>query len=40
MGSIHAKVYSELEGCELVGVVDTQKDKLINLPAGISVSLY
>ena len=27
MGSIHAKVYSELEGCELVGVVDTQKEQ-------------
>ena len=26
MGSIHAKVYSELDGCELVGVVDTQKE--------------
>jgi predicted dehydrogenase len=27
MGSIHAKVYSELEGCELVGVVDTRKEQ-------------
>ena len=27
MGSIHAKVYSELAGCELVGVVDTQKER-------------
>jgi predicted dehydrogenase len=27
MGSIHAKVYSELDGCDLVGVVDTQKSK-------------
>ncbi|MHC4721669.1 MAG: Gfo/Idh/MocA family protein [Planctomycetota bacterium] len=26
MGSIHAKVYSELDGCQLVGVVDTQKE--------------
>ncbi len=26
MGSIHAKVYSELDICELVGVVDTQKE--------------
>ncbi len=26
MGAIHAKVYSELAGCELVGVVDTQKE--------------
>ncbi len=26
MGSIHAKVYSELDGCELVGVVDTEKE--------------
>ena len=26
MGSIHAKVYSELDVCELVGVVDTEKE--------------
>jgi len=26
MGSIHAKVYSELDDCELIGVVDTQRD--------------
>ena len=27
MGAIHAKVYSKLDGCELVGVVDTQKEQ-------------
>jgi len=27
MGSIHAKVYSELDGCELIGVVDTQREQ-------------
>ena len=27
MGSIHAKVYSELDDCELIGVVDTQRDR-------------
>jgi len=27
MGAIHAKVYDELETCELVAVVDTQQDK-------------
>ena len=26
MGSIHAKVYSALDDCELIGVVDTQRD--------------
>ncbi|RKY10065.1 MAG: gfo/Idh/MocA family oxidoreductase [Planctomycetota bacterium] len=27
MGSIHAKVYSELDSCELIGVVDTQREQ-------------
>jgi len=27
MGAIHAKVYDELEACELVAVVDTQQDR-------------
>jgi len=31
MGGIHAKVYDKIEGCELVAVVDSQKEKAVKL---------
>ncbi|HIJ67052.1 MAG TPA: Gfo/Idh/MocA family oxidoreductase [Planctomycetes bacterium] len=33
MGSIHARVYSRLTGCELVGIVDIQRDRADRLAA-------
>jgi len=33
MGSIHARVYSRLTGCELVGIVDVQRDRADRLAA-------
>lgn len=40
MGRIHAKVYSQLESCELVAVVDTNEDSAKALAAEYSCQCY
>lgn len=37
LGSIHARIYKELEGCELVGVCDTDKGRLEQVCASLGV---
>ncbi len=40
LGVIHAKIYKELEGCELVGVCDTDKTRLKEAIGQFSVAGY
>ncbi|KPK96598.1 MAG: hypothetical protein AMJ95_13295 [Omnitrophica WOR_2 bacterium SM23_72] len=37
LGSIHAKVYGELENCELVGVCDTRQERLLEISQRLGV---
>ncbi len=40
LGSIHAKIYKELPNCSLVGVCDTNKDRLGHVASSLGVNGY
>ena len=40
LGSIHAKLYREIENCSLVGVCDIDKDRLNQVSLSLNVPGY
>ncbi len=40
LGSIHAKIYQELSGCSLVGISDTNKNRLAEISQNLNVPGY
>jgi len=40
LGSIHAKLYKEIDACQLIGVCDTNKSRLEEISSSLGVSAY